>query len=158
MAIDSLRLVRRIVHETRAMRPYACVEHSPGAAAESDEELLAAAGNIGTTIFHPVGLQFYFSAPCLSAQWFDNQFIRLVSRPRSIAHAGTAKMGQRSDPLAVVSPLLLVHGVSGLRAADASVMPSITSGNTAAPTMAIAERAAQEALRAHADGRRAREL
>ena len=58
-AIDSLRLVRRIVHETRAMRPYACVEHSPGAAAQSDEALLAAASNIGTPIFHPVGALFF---------------------------------------------------------------------------------------------------
>ena len=68
------------------------------------------AGDIGTTIFHPVG---------------------------------TAKMGPASDPQAVVDARLRVHGVTGLRIADASVMPTITSGNTGAPTLMIAERAAQ---------------
>ena len=67
------------------------------------------AGDIGTTIFHPVG---------------------------------TCKMGQASDPMAVVDSRLRVHGVSGLCVADASVMPTITSGNTNSPTLMIAERAA----------------
>lgn len=56
---------------------------------------------------------------------------------------GTAKMGPAGDPCAVVDARLRVHGVAGLRIADASVMPTITSGNTAAPTLMIAERAAQ---------------
>ena len=47
------------------------------------------------------------------------------------------------DPLAVVDAQLRVHGVAGLRVADASVMPTITSGNTNSPTLMIAERAAQ---------------
>nr|WP_249806761.1 GMC oxidoreductase [Bradyrhizobium sp. 1] len=54
---------------------------------------------------------------------------------------GTCRMG--SDKAAVVSPELRVHNVGGLRVADASVMPSITSSNTHAPTVAIAERAAE---------------
>ena len=53
------------------------------------------------------------------------------------------KMGPASDPMAVVDPTSLrVHGVEGLRVVDASVMPTITNGNIYAPTMMIAERAA----------------
>jgi choline dehydrogenase len=76
---------------------------------QSDDELARLAGDIGTTIFHPVG---------------------------------TAKMGPADDPSAVVDAQLRVHGVKRLRVADASVMPTITSGNTNAPTLMIAERAA----------------
>lgn len=56
---------------------------------------------------------------------------------------GTCKMGPDSDPMAVVDARLRVRGVSGLRVVDASVMPEIISGNTSAPTMMIAERAAR---------------
>jgi choline dehydrogenase len=51
-------------------------------------------------------------------------------------------MGRADDPLAVVDPELRLRGLPGLRIADASVLPTITSGNTNAPTLAIAERAA----------------
>jgi choline dehydrogenase len=60
-------------------------------------------------------------------------------------------MGPASDPEAVVDARLRVHGISGLRIADASVMPTITSGNTNSPTLMIAERAA-EWLKADAAG------
>ena len=53
---------------------------------------------------------------------------------------GTCKMG--TDPLAVVDPTLRVHGIEGLRVADASVMPMVTTGNTNAPSIMIGERAA----------------
>ncbi len=108
VAVDSIRLVRRIV-AAPALAPFRPEEYLPGAAAESDAELRRAAGDIGTTIFHPVG---------------------------------TAKMGRVDDPAAVVDARLRLIGLGGVRIADASAMPRITSGNTAAPTMMIAEKAA----------------
>jgi choline dehydrogenase len=59
---------------------------------------------------------------------------------------GTCKMGKSDDPMAVVDSELKVFGVTGLRIVDASVMPSITSGNTAAPTMMIAQKIADKIL------------
>ncbi|MES2993365.1 MAG: GMC family oxidoreductase N-terminal domain-containing protein [Pseudomonadota bacterium] len=108
IAANSLRLTRRIVAQP-ALGKYAPKEVKPGVAFETDAELWTLAGDIGTTIFHPVG---------------------------------TAKMGPAADPMAVVDARLRVHGVSGLRVVDASVMPRITSGNTNSPTLMIAERAA----------------
>ncbi len=109
MAIDALRLTRKIV-ESPALKPYMPEEYKPGKAYQSYEELVRAAGDIGTTIFHPVG---------------------------------TCKMGRDDDPMAVLDSQLRVGGVRNLRVVDASAMPTITSGNTAAPTMMIAQRAAE---------------
>uniref|UniRef100_A0A1Y9H2B9 Glucose-methanol-choline oxidoreductase N-terminal domain-containing protein n=1 Tax=Anopheles dirus TaxID=7168 RepID=A0A1Y9H2B9_9DIPT len=63
--------------------------------------------------------------------------------------SGTAKMGPASDPMAVVDNQLRVHGIGGLRVVDASIMPTITTGNTNAPTIMIAERAADLLKYAH---------
>ena len=110
VAADSIRVTRRIVAEP-ALQRFHPVEYLPGASVRDDDEaaLNKAAGDIGTTIFHPVG---------------------------------TAKMGRLDDPLAVVDERLRVIGIEGLRVADASVMPTITSGNTNSPTIMIAEKAA----------------
>jgi choline dehydrogenase len=110
IAARSIRLTRRIVAQ-RALAPFHPDEYLPGSAVRDDDEqgLIKAAGDIGTTIFHPVG---------------------------------TAKMGLPSDPMMVVDDRLRVAGVERLRVIDASVMPTITSGNTNAPTMMIAEKGA----------------
>jgi choline dehydrogenase len=103
VAADSVRVTRRIV-SMPALAKYRPEEFRPGPDIDSDEALAKAAGEISTTIFHPVS---------------------------------TCRMG--TDPLAVVSPRLKAHGLQGLRIADASVMPTITSGNTNSPTLMIAE-------------------
>jgi choline dehydrogenase-like flavoprotein len=109
VAADSIRVTRKIVSQ-QALKKYAPVEYLPGEKVGNDDEALAkAAGDIGTTIFHPVG---------------------------------TARMGRDDDPRAVVDARLRVIGLEGLRVIDASVMPSITSGNTNSPTMMIAEKGA----------------
>ena len=109
VAVESLRLTRKIV-ESPALKPFTPEEYKPGIQYQSDEELVKAAGDIGTTIFHPVG---------------------------------TCKMGRPDDPMAVLDSQLRVRGIHHLRVVDASAMPTITSGNTAAPTMMIAERVAE---------------
>ena len=119
IAISSIRLTRRIAAQP-ALAPFHPAEYLPGPAVRDDDEqtLVKAAGDIGTTIFHPVG---------------------------------TAKMGLNSDPLTVVDERLRVAGIERLRVIDASVMPTITSGNTNAPTMMIAEKGAA-LIRADAKG------
>ncbi len=107
VALDSMRFTRRIM-AAKALAKYEPKELLPGVCSESDADLRHSAGDLGTTIFHPVG---------------------------------TCKMGH--DALAVVDDRLRVRGVLGLRVVDASVMPRITSGNTNAPTVMIAEKAAE---------------
>ncbi len=74
----------------------------------------------------------------------DDEFLDFVRRYAVTGYhvVGTCKMGPASDRLAVVDPALRVHGVDGLRVIDASVMPTITSANTCAATVMIAEKAA----------------
>ncbi len=117
VAADSLRVARRIASQP-ALARYRPEEWRPGPQYQSDEDLARLAGDIATTIFHPVG---------------------------------TTRMGPDTDPMAVLDTRLRVRGVSGLRVVDAGAMPTITSGNTNAPTLMLAERAAQWV----ADGQRA---
>jgi choline dehydrogenase len=110
VAADAIRVTRRLMKQP-ALQPYHPEEFLPGPAVGDDDAALAkAAGDIGTTIFHPVG---------------------------------TAKMGLPSDPMAVVDAELRVMGLERLRVVDASVMPTITSGNTNTPTIMIADKAAE---------------
>jgi choline dehydrogenase len=110
VAVRSLRLTRELM-KTRAIGSFQPSEMLPGEEFQSDEELAEKAGDIGTTIFHPVG---------------------------------TCKMG--SDPQAVVDARLRVHGIGALRVVDASIMPTITSGNTNSPVIMIAEKASEMIL------------
>ena len=107
VAVAGLRATRRIM-EARALARFEPEEWKPGSEFNTDDDLSRIAGDLGTTIFHPVG---------------------------------TCKMGH--DDLAVVSDRLTVHGIAGLRFVDASVIPYITSGNTNAPTVMIAEQGAE---------------
>jgi choline dehydrogenase-like flavoprotein len=109
VAADAIRVTRKLMKQ-RALEKYHPDEYLPGPSVGDDDASLAkAAGDIGTTIFHPVG---------------------------------TAKMGAATDPMAVVDERLRFHGLKGLRVIDASVMPTITSGNTNTPTAMIAHKGA----------------
>ena len=113
VAADAIRVTRRLMKQP-AMQPFHPDEFLPGPTVGDDDASLAkAAGDIGTTIFHPVG---------------------------------TAKMGLPSDPMAVVDERLRFMGLERLRVVDASVMPTITSGNTNTPTIMIADKAAKMAI------------
>lgn len=85
--------------------------------------------------------QEYLPGPAASS---DSALLEAAAKySTTIFHpVGTVKMGRADDPMAVLDERLRLRGVEGLRVADASVMPRITSGNTAAPTMMIAEKAA----------------
>jgi choline dehydrogenase-like flavoprotein len=114
VAAASIRITRNIVSQP-ALAPYRPQEYLPGERVRDDDEaaLEKAAGDIGTTIFHPVG---------------------------------TARMGRDDDGHAVTDARLRVIGIERLRVIDASVMPSITSGNTNSPTIMIAEKGAAMVL------------
>ena len=113
VAAEALRATRRLMAQP-ALARFRPEEYLPGPGVGDDDASLAkAAGDIGTTIFHPVG---------------------------------TARMGTPDDPEAVVDARLRVFGVAGLRVIDASIMPTITSGNTNTPTAGIAEKGAEMVL------------
>jgi choline dehydrogenase len=78
----------------------------------------------------------------------DEQILEWVRRDAETVYhpVGTCKMG--SDPRAVVDDQLRVHGIAGLRVADASIMPTLTSGNTNAPSIMIGEKASELVLQA----------
>lgn len=113
VAADAIRVTRRLMRQP-ALQAYRPEEFLPGPSVGDDDASLArAAGDIGTTIFHPVG---------------------------------TARMGRTGDPGAVVDARLRVQGLDALRVIDASVMPTITSGNTNTPTLMIAQKGAEYVL------------
>ncbi|MFC7067768.1 GMC family oxidoreductase [Brucella rhizosphaerae] len=111
IAARSIRHARNLM-ATKTLEKYQPQEMLPGEQYQSDDELIQRAGDIATTIFHPVG---------------------------------TCKMG--SDDRSVVDDNLRVHGVNGLRVVDASIMPTIVSGNTNSPVIMIAEKAAEFILK-----------
>ncbi len=111
VAAKGLKLIRKIVMETKAFKKYYPEEFRPGINIQDDEELVKAGSEFTQTIFHPVG---------------------------------TCKMG--NDENAVVNDRLIAHGLKNLRIVDASIMPNITSGNTNAPTIMIAEKASDMIL------------
>lgn len=114
VAADAIRVTRQLMRQP-ALAQYTPEEFLPGPDVGNDDAALAkAAGDIGTTIFHPVG---------------------------------TARMGRRDDPGSVVDKDLRVMGVDGLRVIDASVMPTITSGNTNTPTIMIADKVSREMMK-----------
>ncbi|MEM6496545.1 MAG: choline dehydrogenase [Pseudomonadota bacterium] len=108
--LNGLRLLRKIARQPEFAQ-FVAREVYPGDDVVTDDEFMAYAREVATTIFHP---------------------------------CGTCKMG--SDPLAVVDERLRVRGVDGLRVADASIMPTMTSGNTNAPTIMIGEKASDMVL------------
>ncbi|WP_349268897.1 alcohol dehydrogenase [Mycolicibacterium parafortuitum] len=118
IAVRGLRMTRQIM-ASPALARYRPEEMLPGPDLQSDDDLQAAARELGTTIFHPVGT-------CAMGA-FDTHGV-----PRSAA--------------TVLDTDCRVFRVAGLRVIDASAMPTITSGNTNAPVMLIAERAARSIL------------
>lgn len=113
VAAQSIKLARKIISQP-AMKKYNPKEYAPGIQFQSEYDLKKVAGDIGTTIFHPVG---------------------------------TCAMG--TNVSSVTDSNLKVRGVEGLRIADASIMPTITSGNTNAPTLMIAEKASEMILKSN---------
>lgn len=110
VAAEIIRMARRLVRQP-SLQHLSPDEYLPGPSVDDSTQALAiAAGDIGTTIFHPVG---------------------------------TAKMGSSDDPSAVVDERLRVRAIDGLRIVDASVMPTITSGNTNTPTAMIGLKGAE---------------
>ena len=106
--LAAIRMARRILATPSIAAYYEC-EELPGAAVQSDTELLDFARHYGSSCYHLVG---------------------------------TCRMGPASDATAVVDDQLRVRGVEGLRIADASIMPTVTSGNTYAPSLMIGAKAA----------------
>jgi choline dehydrogenase len=107
VVVAGMKLARRLL-KSEPLAPYYDYEDFPGPKVQSDEELLAAATQRGTTTFHP---------------------------------GCTCRMGPADSTWAVVDDQLRVHGLSGLRVIDASIMPRMISANLNASTLMIADKA-----------------
>ena len=114
VAALGLKIIRKIMLDTKTFKKYEPEEYRPGIHIEDNEELVKAASDYAQTIFHPVG---------------------------------TCKMG--NDNHSVVNDELKVHGIENMRVIDASIMPNITSGNTNAPTIMIAEKGSDMILKSN---------
>ena len=115
VAVNGLKKTREIMN-SKALATFAPKEELPGDHIQTDNELINAARNLGTTIFHPVGT-------CAMGN-IDNN-------------------GKAENELTVLDSNCRIRGISRLRVVDASSMPTITSGNTNAPVMVIAETVAR---------------
>ena len=126
VAADSLRVTRRIVSQS-ALAKYAPQEIKPGVQYQSDEDLTRLAGDIATTIFHPVGTTKMGRA---------DDAMAVVDSKLRVFNGVSDVNGQREV-------------IANLRVVDAGIMPTITSGNTNSPTLMIAEKAARWILEAN---------
>ena len=124
-AVAGLRFTRRIM-KSHALQSFCPQEVLPGDLVQTQTQLENAARDLGTTIFHPVG---------------------------TCGMGRVDEQGRPEDPMTVLDSEYRVRGVVGLRVVDASAMPIITSGNTNAPVMFIAEQVAQQILRARDQSR-----
>ncbi|MGA8549909.1 MAG: GMC family oxidoreductase N-terminal domain-containing protein [Stellaceae bacterium] len=117
-----------------------------------DAELTVRAVRIARAIMTaPAMAALQASEVAPGAEWTtDDEILDWVKQAAETTYhpVGTCKMG--SDPMAVVDAQLRVHGIAGLRVADASIMPTLTSGNTNAPSIMIGEKAAEMVLHAAA--------
>ncbi len=118
VAVRGLQFTRKIM-QSKALAPFNPREMLPGESLTTESDLAKAAGDLGTTIFHPV-------STCAMGQVSDT--------------------GQARDPMTVLDAQCRVRGVARLRVVDASSMPTITSGNTNAPVMLIAEQVSRMML------------
>lgn len=121
-AVRGLHLTRAIMGSP-ALAHFSPEEYLPGPEKTSEADLQQAARELGTTIFHPVG---------------------------TCAMGRVSETGECEDSNTVLDTSFRLRGIAGLRVVDASAMPTITSGNTNAPVMLLAERAARDILRQEA--------
>lgn len=111
---------------------------------EADGQKLAAGIKVLRQLFHSSAFDEFRGeeiAPGVEVQADEALMAYIRETANTVWHpVGTCKMG--TDPMAVVDPELRVHGIQGLRVVDASIMPTLTTGNTNAPTIMIGEKAA----------------
>ncbi|MCL4139939.1 UNVERIFIED_CONTAM: hypothetical protein GTU68_036752 [Idotea baltica] len=120
---------------------------------DQDVKTLVAGAKIGiqlgrASVFNHIGARLY-TVPMPGCERYTNfesdEYLECLARHYTVTiyhPVGTAKMGPAGDPTSVVDSQLRVHGIRGLRVIDASIMPTIVSGNTNAPVIMIGEKGA----------------